>query len=258
MSFCPHCDHSVYDGAKFCPECGKSLTQVQPQMQRKKVFEGDIHICPHCSEPLSAFDLVCPACGREIRNRKVSTAVQQFANEIAELEAERTSPFIPTSEGAENGKLSRNARRRAREQIDRKIASRIQNFPIPNTKEDLFEFLILSLSNISEDRYSDRISKGQKTISDAWKSKSEQAYQKARTSFGKTPEFGEIKAIYEEKRKNEEQIRKIEDRNKRRVERRESVHTVSMVVGLFALLFVELAVFTFLGSMTDKEVKAEN
>lgn len=59
----------------------------------------------------------------------------------------------------------------------------------------------MSSSNISEDHYSDRISKGQKTISDAWKSKFEQAYQKAKVSFGKTPEFEEIRAMYAEKQK---------------------------------------------------------
>lgn len=257
MPFCTHCGQQVYDGAKFCPECGTPFGLVPPQTQRRKVFEGDIRECPNCGTALNAFDLVCPVCGHEIRNREVSTAVQKFAKEIAELEAERDSPIL-TPEGTENGKPSRNARRKAREQIDRKIASYIQNFPIPNTKEDLFEFLILSSSNISEDHYSDRISKGQKTISDAWKSKFEQAYQKAKVSFGKTPEFEEIKSMYQAKQKNEEQKKKAEDRNKKSIKRHKTIGeivtwsvAILMWVALFGVLFC-------MDIMQEKKISKEN
>lgn len=258
MPFCSKCGQQVYDGAKFCPECGTSLNLVPPQTQRRKVYEGDIRECPNCGEPLKAFDLVCPTCGHEIRNREVSTAVQRLAKEIAQFEAERDAPVILTSEGTENSKPSRNARRKARELIDCKIASYIQNFPIPNTKEDLFEFLILSSSNISEDHYSDRISKGQKTISDAWKSKFEQAYQKAKVSFGKTSEFEEIKALYQAKQKSEAQKKKIEERDKRKVKRHKTIGEMLSWGGLI-LMLVAMGGFAFyLNSINEKENAEEN
>ncbi|MEY8319310.1 zinc ribbon domain-containing protein [Oscillospiraceae bacterium 50-58] len=258
MPFCTHCGQQVYDGAKFCPECGLPLGLVPPQTQRRKVFEGDIRECPNCGTPLNAFDLVCPTCGHEIRNREVSTAVQRFAKEIAELEAERDSPIILTPEGTADGKSSKNARRKAREQIDRKIASYIQNFPIPNTKEDLFEFLILSSSNISEDHYSDRISKGQKTISDAWKSKFEQAYQKAKVSFGKTPEFEKIDAMYQAKQKSEKQKKKVEEREKRKAKRHKTIGEILSWAGLI-LLPVVLWIFVFhMDDIDGKKISEEN
>ena len=79
------------------------------------------------------------------------------------------------------------------------IISHICTFPIPNTKEDLFEFIILAGANIRDDRYDDDLPKYKQEISDAWKSKFEQAYTKAKISFKNSPEFKEIESIYSSK-----------------------------------------------------------
>lgn len=69
----------------------------------------------------------------------------------------------------------------------------IRNFYIPNTKEDICEFFILAVSNI----------KARDDCEDAWRAKLEQAYQKARLSFGNDSSFSEINKLYESVTKRE-------------------------------------------------------
>lgn len=69
----------------------------------------------------------------------------------------------------------------------------IRNYPIPNTKEDIFEFMILASSNISGDNSF--------SLSEAWKSKFEQGYQKAKLLFCDEPEFEKIQTLYEKTQK---------------------------------------------------------
>ena len=71
----------------------------------------------------------------------------------------------------------------------------IRNFAVPNTKEDLLEFLTLAASNINV-TYG-FLSESQEAISYAWEAKFEQIYQKASITFGNNPEIQEIKKIYD-------------------------------------------------------------
>ena len=88
---------------------------------------------------------------------------------------------------------------------DEQIVALIKNFSIPNTKEDILEFMIIASSNIDTKIYgnntetdSDREA-ASRAISDAWKSKLEQAYQKALFSFSNGLELERIEKIYNQK-----------------------------------------------------------
>ena len=74
-------------------------------------------------------------------------------------------------------------------------ASMIRNYPIPNTKEDLLEFFILAGSNISTNIFDSQNTE----VSSAWKSKFEQAYEKAKILFDGTEEFNKINELYNQK-----------------------------------------------------------
>lgn len=191
MPFCTNCGKQFSDGAKFCPECGTAVAgaQSQSQGQRTQSFAGEIRKCPNCGEALSAFEIKCHACGFELRNTKASTAVQEFYNKIEQIE-----------EGRDKCKPG---------ETEKRIANVIRNYPIPNTKEDVLEFMMLAASNIDTSLYSvqgDRKNskeyQSQKIVNDAWYSTAEQVYHKAELSFGDDPAFLKIQKIYVDKIKH--------------------------------------------------------
>jgi len=165
MAFCINCGHELADGAKFCAGCGKAVTASKNSIkeQRKTIYDGELHKCPNCGECLNSFVIACPTCGYELRGVKVTSAVNELAQKLEKTES-------------------------SEQKIDL-----ICNFYIPNTKEDIYEFFILATSNVSTDAYG----------REAWSIKLEQAYQKAKLSFGNAPEFQYLTQLYTKTKKQQ-------------------------------------------------------
>lgn len=158
MAFCMNCGQQLPDGANFCLNCGTKLGETKTEnMQRKTVYDGDLHKCPNCGELLKSFVTVCPACTYELRSVKTNSSVEALARKL-----EMTSS------------------------LNEKIEL-ITNFYIPNTKEDIFDFFILAVSNLENKQYDS---------DDAWRAKLEQAYHKAKISFGNTADFDYLEKLY--------------------------------------------------------------
>lgn len=157
MAFCINCGQELADSAKFCASCGKAVIDYGLTAERKTVYDGELHKCPNCSTVLNSFAVNCPSCGYEIRSLKTHSPV----NELAKKVEKATS-------------------------LDEKIEL-ITNFYVPNTKEDIYDFFILAVSNLED---------GVHDTDDAWRAKLEQTYHKAKISFGKTPEFEYIEKLY--------------------------------------------------------------
>lgn len=160
MRYCSECGSKVLDDAKFCENCGKPLqyTEKERTSQREQEYEGKIYKCPNCGEILPSFSSNCPSCGYEIRGNRASDSIRELASC---LDKART-----------NGEK----------------ASVIQNFPIPNSKEDILEFLILASSNLE---FEEKLE-----IASAWQSKLEQVMQKARLLIKDEVELAEIENQY--------------------------------------------------------------
>lgn len=156
MPFCTNCGAQIAEGAKFCTNCGAASTQSESV--RKTVYDGNVHKCPNCGEVITAFTSVCPTCGYEIRGKSAVASVQTFYSDLSKAQTT--------------------------EQKDRMI----RNFPIPNAKEDIIEFMILASSNILGEDECD--------IYEAWLAKFEQAYQKALILFAGDPDLVRIQQIY--------------------------------------------------------------
>lgn len=161
MAFCSNCGKEINDSSKFCPECGTPVSLNDGK--REIAFDGEMHKCPNCGEVLSAFVSVCPTCGYELRGSIISNSVEQFSRKIEQASS------------------------------DEQKVTLIRSFPIPNTKEDIFEFLILASTNISGEQ--------QKVVFDAWIVKFEQSYQKAQLVIQDPLEIEKIKRIYAETQK---------------------------------------------------------
>lgn len=149
MKFCAQCGGELSEGAKFCSECGAPTGNSSAEAAGKTVK------CPQCGELIDAFVAKCPACGYELRGSQTLSRVRELEDAL---------------EGVESPK---------------KRSELIRNFYIPNTKEDIYEFVILATSNLKAGGSDDS----------AWSAKLEQAIQKAELVFGNGPELDRIKRM---------------------------------------------------------------
>lgn len=190
MAYCTNCGNYVDDNANFCGSCGAKMTTKtapikdptssaqQPKgrsNQRETVYEGEIHKCPNCGATLSAFVKSCPECGYELRSTASAYSVQEFSRSYA----------IATSNS---------------QKIDL-----IRTFVIPNTKEDILEFVILASSNINSSSYARNSAVSgdvsQQNLTDAWMAKFDQAHQKANLILSDDPYLEKINKLYADKKK---------------------------------------------------------
>lgn len=202
MAFCINCGQELVDGAKFCANCGVAVNGDNLSAQRKTVYEGNIHKCPNCGEALNSFVTNCPLCGHEIRDSLGVSSVKQLAMKLEQLEAKRppkkgTNIFAQTFGG-----------RVQLQSIDEQKIDLIRNFAIPNTKEDVLEFIVLAAANIDlkvygldSGRYT-MLDPARRELSDAWLAKLEQADQKAEIMFGQSQEYLSMRNVYENKVKS--------------------------------------------------------
>lgn len=180
---CFVCGEKNNINAKFCQNCGSRIDSSNKKevnnsdnspektvgeeaknndhncsfSQRKQEYAGKIIKCPECGQVLKAFEINCPACGHELRSVKIDSPVNELTKKIEKATS-----------------------------IEEKIEL-ITNFYVPNTREDIYDFFILAVSNLEDTIYD---------TDDAWRAKLEQTYHKAKLSFGKTPEFEYIEKLY--------------------------------------------------------------
>ena len=214
-SFCSNCGTKLNSGAKFCSGCGASVggtvTQTPPPIpnlptntpnKRQQEYDGTIYKCPNCGCAITQTTAICPDCGIKITGRSAVSSVQQFNNQLMEIEATRK----PTKFGVFSSLTV--------DPADTRKLSLIRSFPIPNTIDDILEFMMLAVANIevglSKNTAMNRWNASAKsessltigkTISDAWVSKMQQAYQKAEIAFPNDPAFRQVQKIYFDKMK---------------------------------------------------------
>lgn len=208
--FCVNCGTRLDSGAKFCPECGtavKSATTSEPLISavqqnpemRQHEYAGKIIKCPNCGAVINQTTAICPQCGHRITGQAAVSSVQLFESQLMALESRRKKSAL--------GMFNVYA---GVDPVDKQKLALIQNFPIPNTIDDILEFILLAVSNIdvtlSKKSWSNRSSNMQifamempKVISDAWVAKMQQVYQKAEILFPDDPMFVKIKQIYTDK-----------------------------------------------------------
>lgn len=224
MPYCSNCGEELSGKAKFCPNCGQPVGQTVNRNQRKQSFQGEIIKCPNCGEILDSFQTVCPSCGFEFRNAQSSNAVKIFEQKLEKLEENRQPDVIA---GGLKGFLG--LEKTQIDHTDEKILSLIRSFNVPNTKEDVWEFMILASSNINlsaisanesgdagADSYEDL--NAMLARNDAWIAKMKQVYAKARISFGSEEEFQKIQRLYNETLDAIEKAQKEKTRKKIRKE----------------------------------------
>lgn len=201
VAFCINCGQELIDGAKFCANCGAKVNGDNSSIRRKTVYEGNLHKCPNCGEVLNSFVTNCPVCGYEIRDAQGVSSVKQLAMKLEQLETKRP-PRKRTNIFSQA--LGAGAQLQS---IDEQKIDLIKNFAIPNTKEDVLEFIVLAAANIDLKVYGldsgryQMLDPARRELSDAWLAKLEQADQKAEIMFGQTQEYISMRNVYEKKMK---------------------------------------------------------
>lgn len=161
MSYCQNCGKELPEGARYCMSCGKPvLLDNNNSNTRKQMYDGVIHKCPNCGETLDSFISHCPSCGYELRDTVSSGTVREFARKIEEAYDDEQRAWL------------------------------IRNFTIPNTKEDILEFIILASTNANTECMTNE-------ISEAWIAKLEQCHHKAELILVDDPDYPKMQQIYE-------------------------------------------------------------
>lgn len=204
--YCTQCGAKNSLDARFCQKCGTPIkldqntnsSMMSPDYrERKSAYAGRIIKCPSCGESLKSFEVVCPACGHELRAVSVTSSVKEFALKLEEIGAQRESE-------KRRGFFSRMESLQRVSTISEQKIGIIKNFVVPNTKEDMLEFMILATSNINMAVYdsTNPISKDEKALNDAWLAKVHQVYEKAKRINSTDGIFKEIKELYDDCNEN--------------------------------------------------------
>jgi hypothetical protein len=175
----------ILDGriALMKKEHAASIAQHQIPKSNK---EGDLKKCPACGAFVPSFSTKCSDCGHEFRNIDSSNSIKEFfirLQLIVEEESNRKqeSTGLDRLIGSDKPWL-----------IEQKIVQRqiplISSFPIPNSKEDIFEFLLMALPEATKklgffERISGTIDSHKGELKKAYLSKCEQIIMKARLSM---------------------------------------------------------------------------
>ncbi len=215
MPFCTKCGTRLEDGDVFCGSCGAAAPlasvynveakieekrETKPKPERKKPEsetedetnisprEARVKHCPACGEVISENETVCPSCGFMVRD--VSTgSIALLSKKLELIENKRPEKKRKT----DNDVISA---------TDEKKISLIRSWPMPNSREDLIEFMAMASGNcIAPPKIgNDRIA-AEDALAEAWKSKFDQAYVKAERLFGKADEFEQFRELKSEVQK---------------------------------------------------------
>ena len=151
--------------------------------------EGDLKKCPSCGATTQSFTTNCSACGHEFRNIETSQSVQQLFEMLNNLESQRpeeeTNPLKALASLYANVFSGRGIYGGSK--YDTQKGELIRNFPIPNTKEDILEFLSLAVPRAKKlggffGGYGAEVAEitAHNLLVTTWKSKCEQILMKAR------------------------------------------------------------------------------
>lgn len=201
MSFCGKCGLKIDAGIAYCPRCGASAAGSPSKENLKReparVSRADARKCPQCGEGLPAFVLNCPCCGFKLNRQRPVRSISELSRRLDEIESER--PLEVKRKGLFSRASSNEDRYHVVSPTDQRKVTLIKSFPIPNTNEDLVEFVLLASANVDPKTFAATSSAtaSEKAVSDAWYSKLCQAYEKARLVLGDDPNFAALQKRYD-------------------------------------------------------------
>jgi hypothetical protein len=186
------------------------LHQLEASKPKLKEKIGNIKTCPACGSSVKSMDIVCSDCGHEFQNKKANKSITDL---IAKLEKEDNKHYDFDLDRSE------------------KKAKIITQFPIPQTKEDILEFLsytfpFLENTNLDRDEKS------------AWKTKARQALMKGKIASSNDALYNNLISEYDAKMN-------LISNEEKKGERKEGIMLVFLLPLMFFLVYL---MFAFIAS----------
>ena len=160
----------VLEAKLFEKQKSNKAEQVAPKSDKL----GDIRKCPACGAIAESFSTRCQDCGTEFRNIEVSHNITKFFEKLEDVENHRKEDLFKNKDDGSIGVgtilkwlfffwilvpikfinlLISHSKAATWSTTDAKKEELIMNFPVPNSREEIFEFLNLALSKINKISY---------------------------------------------------------------------------------------------------------
>lgn len=161
---------------------------------------GDIKKCPECGSVVESFNTKCKDCGHEFRNVGINSSVKRFSEQLLVIDIDARDDYYKNGRDKTvipKGPLSSEKIFQKSTQvieleieasaIERKI-NLICSFPVPNSKEEILEFLVLCIPLASKKLgFWDKVQQSKTKLKKAWLSKAEEIIMRARFSMKEDP-----------------------------------------------------------------------
>mgnify|MGYP000861075506 CR=1 FL=1 len=155
---------------------------------------GEIKKCPACGAIAKGFNSQCSDCGHEFSDIEANNSIERLFDMLNECEKDRVEDNSSqnTSIGSAIGGAMASAYGGGSvDKVLERKKSIINGFPVPNTKEDIIEFISMAIPNAKQK--GNFFTKGQpenkshNELTSTWKSKCEQILMKARFAMKDDP-----------------------------------------------------------------------
>ena len=176
----------VLEGRLFEKQQSSKKVETPISAAPKSDKFGDLKKCPACNAIVQSFQTKCSDCGHEFSNIEANVSIEKLFKLITEIENTPKEKF---------GMFQEDKKEAYESDLVQKKAELIKNFPIPNTKNDILEFLTSAvpharkvktgLGSLFSSKFIGGVSDAYKEqeIGKAWKNKCEQIILKARFSL---------------------------------------------------------------------------
>ena len=169
---------------------------AQPSAPKSEKY-GDVRKCPACGAIVPSMAAKCPECGYEFTNVEANSSTRLLMQKIDEIQAQYAELTANVDNKDESAIRTRGYQ--VKRQLNDRTAQLIQNFPIPNTREDLIEFLTLCIGNSKADSV---MLDGNDPVTPAWRKKLQQVIAKVKIALPNDQQAQELIDEYEGKREN--------------------------------------------------------
>lgn len=170
---------------------------IDTPTKRSTKKEGVVNKCPACGASVESFSVKCADCGHEFRGVEGNTSATDLMAQLDSIAVEETEldgkkPKHWTSEDGGIGLVRK---------INARKAEKISMYPVPNTKEDLLEFMAIAFPLATAKlSFGSRLrNEGTDQIKTAWLSKCSQLIIKARFALKGDPEALAVVETYAHK-----------------------------------------------------------